>query len=52
MATKSENFTIPVETIKKLNDYSKESMIPKSRLVSHLLKKFFEEEEQKKENNA
>ncbi len=36
-----ETFTIPEELVKKLNEYSKISLIPKSRLVSKLLKEFF-----------
>jgi len=39
-----ETFTIPSELLKKLSDYSKQTMIPKSRLVSKLLKDFFEKE--------
>lgn len=42
MATKVENFTIPEEIVKDLNEYSKKTMIPKSRLVTKLLKDFFE----------
>lgn len=48
MATKVENFTIPEELIKKLNDYKKETMIPKSTLVSKLLYDFFKKQEAKK----
>lgn len=48
MATKVENFTIPEELIKKLNDYKKESMIPKSTLVSKLLEEFFNKNEKLK----
>ena len=41
MANKKENFTIPEEILKQLNSYSKETMIPKSRLISKLLSEFF-----------
>jgi hypothetical protein len=41
MANKKVNFTIPEDILKTLNYYSKETMIPKSRLVSKLLKEFF-----------
>lgn len=47
MATKVKNFTIPEEILKKLNDYSKKSLIPQSRLVTKLLKDFFINEEEK-----
>lgn len=40
MATKQEHYTIPEGIIEKLNQYSKKSMIPKSRIVSMLLEKF------------
>lgn len=40
MANKKENFTIPEEILKRLNSYSKETMIPKSRLISKLLTDF------------
>ncbi len=42
MATTREIFTIPEEIVKKLNSYSKESLIPKSRLITKLLIEFFE----------
>lgn len=42
MANIKETFTIPEEILKKLNDYSNKSMVPKSRLVSKLLKEFLE----------
>lgn len=45
MANKRENFTIPEELIDRLNKHSKETMIPKSRIVSKLLKDFFLENE-------
>lgn len=41
MANKKENFTIPEEILEKLNSYSKETMVPKSRLISKLLTEFF-----------
>lgn len=41
MANKKENFTIPEELLRKLSSYSKETMVPKSRLISKLLTDFF-----------
>lgn len=37
-----ETYTIPAELVKLLDDYSKKTMIPKSRLIAKLLKEFFE----------
>ena len=42
MAKIKETFTIPEELVKQLAEYSKESMVPKSRLIAKLLKEFFE----------
>ena len=42
MATKREIFTIQEEIVNNLNSYCQEKLIPKSRLVSKLLKEFFE----------
>jgi hypothetical protein len=36
-----ETFTIPSDIVKQLDDYSKKSLIPKSRLIANLLKNFF-----------
>jgi metal-responsive CopG/Arc/MetJ family transcriptional regulator len=47
-----ENFTIPSELIKKLNEYSKESLIPKSALIAKLLKEFFEKNNKKDAKKA
>lgn len=48
MATKVENYSIPEDILKKLSEYSKETMIPKSRIVSMLLKNFLNEKENAK----
>ena len=48
MATKVENYSIPEETLKKLSEYSKKTMIPKSRIVSMLLKEFLQEKNDEK----
>jgi metal-responsive CopG/Arc/MetJ family transcriptional regulator len=45
MSSKVENFSLPSELVKKLNVFSKESMIPKSRLIKRLLEDFFEKNE-------
>lgn len=45
MANKKENFTIPEEILEKLKDYSKTTMVPKSKLVSKLLLEFFNKNE-------
>ena len=37
-----ETYTIPADLVRLLDNYSKETMIPKSRLISKLLKEFFE----------
>ncbi len=44
MATIRETYTIPEELVKKLNKYSADKMIPKSRLVSKLIKEFLDKE--------
>jgi len=44
MARLKDTFTIPEEIVKQLNEYSKKSMIPKSKLVSKLLKDFFDKQ--------
>ena len=38
------DFTIPKELVEKLADFKKRTMVPKSQLVSKLLKNFFEKE--------
>ncbi len=48
MSAIRETYTIPEELVNKLNEYSKKSMIPKSRLVTKLLKDFLENEAKKK----
>jgi metal-responsive CopG/Arc/MetJ family transcriptional regulator len=48
MSAIRETYTIPEEFVNKLNEYSKKSMIPKSRLVTKLLKDFLENEAKKK----
>lgn len=40
-----ETFTIPIELVKKLTDYSKKTMIPKSRIIAKLLNDFFNDDE-------
>ncbi len=42
MAHIRDNFTIPEEILEILNNYSKKTMIPKSRIVTKLLRDFFE----------
>lgn len=44
MSTSREIFTIPKELVTKLTDYKKRTMVPKSQLVSKLLKDFFDKE--------
>jgi len=46
MATKREIFTIPEEIIIELNAFSKESLIPKSKLITKLLKDFFDKQKE------
>lgn len=41
MKTKNLTFCINKELIDKLDDYSKKTMIPKSKLVSKLLEEYF-----------
>ncbi len=43
MANLKKTFTIPEEIIKLLNEYSKKTMIPESRLVSKLLNDFLQQ---------
>jgi len=45
--TKVENFSLPNELVEKLNKHSKETMIPKSRLITKLLLDFFEKQKNK-----
>ena len=40
--TKRVNFSIPENTLIKLEVYSKESLIPKSSLITKLLEEFFD----------
>lgn len=41
MKTKNLTFCISKELVEELDSYSKKSMIPKSKLVSKLLKEYF-----------
>jgi hypothetical protein len=44
MKTKNLTFCIPKEIIEKLETHYKETMIPKSKLVSRLLEEYFKKE--------
>lgn len=48
MATVRETYTISEEIVKKLNKYSLNNMIPKSKIVNKLLKGFLKKNENKK----
>ena len=47
MKTKNLTFCIPKETAEKLEKHYKETMVPKSRLVSRLLDEYFKKQEKR-----
>jgi len=51
MANIRETFTIPENLVKKLNEHSAKSLIPKSKLISKLLDDYFNKQNEKSKHN-